>query len=76
MITGPPPKSHGLRDILGRLESELLQMEQEPPSSGSNAWYSGKHRAFGVVNIVVPMTDGSTMKFAEQLVPSHGLRPG
>jgi hypothetical protein len=29
----------------------------------------------GVVNVVVTMTDGSTVKFDEQLVPAHALRP-
>ena len=29
----------------------------------------------GVVNIVVPMTDGSTMKLDSQLIPARALRP-
>jgi hypothetical protein len=28
-----------------------------------------------IVNLVVTMTDGSTVRFAEQLVPSNALRP-
>ena len=28
-----------------------------------------------VVNVVVTMTDGTTVKFAEQLIGSHALRP-
>jgi hypothetical protein len=29
----------------------------------------------GMINVVVTMTDGSTIKLADQLVPAHALRP-
>jgi hypothetical protein len=29
----------------------------------------------GVVNVIVTMTDGATVKYANQLVPSRALRP-
>jgi hypothetical protein len=29
----------------------------------------------GVVNVIITMTDGSTVKYAEQLIPARALRP-
>jgi hypothetical protein len=29
----------------------------------------------GLIAVVVPITDGSTIKLADQLVPAHALRP-
>ena len=48
----------------------------QPAPGGLIKWLRTSEGGWvGVVNVVVPMTDGSTVKFDEQLVPASALRP-
>jgi hypothetical protein len=50
-------------------------MRQRAPG-GLHAWLHTSDGAWvGRVSYVVVMTDGSTRKFADQLVPAHALLP-
>jgi hypothetical protein len=55
--------------------AEGIDMSRPAPG-GLTRWIRTSDGGWvGVVNMIVPMTDGSTVKFAEQLIPSHALRP-
>ena len=48
----------------------------KPAPGGVTRWLRCSDASWvGVVNVVVTMTDGSTHKFADQLIPSHALSP-
>jgi hypothetical protein len=48
----------------------------KPAPGGLTRWLRCSDASWvGVVNVVVTMTDGSTRKFADQLIPSHALSP-
>jgi hypothetical protein len=66
-----------LRRLFGRgsAAAEGIDMHQPAPG-GLHAWLRTSEGAWGGrVPYVVVMTDGSTKKFAGQLVPAHVLTP-
>ena len=66
-----------LAELFGRDGSaaEGIDLDQRAPG-GLTKWIRTSGGTWvGVVNVVVPMTDGSTVKFENQLVPARVLRP-
>ena len=47
-----------------------------PAARGLTRWLrTSASDRIGMIKVVVTMTDGSTIKLADQLVPAHALRP-
>jgi hypothetical protein len=47
-----------------------------PAAGGLSRWVRTSGGTWvGVVNVVIPMTDGSLMKLEDQLTPARALRP-
>ena len=47
----------------------------QPAAGGLVRWIRTTGGWVGVVNVVLVLTDGSTIKFSEQLIPARALRP-
>ena len=66
-----------LAAVFGRADgaAEGIALDQPCPG-GLLRWLRTSAGGWvGVVNVVIKMTDGTTVKFADQLVPAAALRP-
>ncbi len=63
--------------VFGRASSAAEGIDLDAPCPGGLVrWLRTSAGGWvGVVNIIVTMTDGSTVKFEDQLLPAHALRP-
>ena len=48
----------------------------QPAAGGLVRWIRTTGGWVGVCNVVVTLTDGTTQKFGDQLIPARALRPG
>jgi hypothetical protein len=66
-----------LRQLFGRGSAAAEGIDiRRPAPGGLHAWLRTSDGAWvGRVSYVVVMTDGTTRKFADQLVPAHALSP-
>jgi hypothetical protein len=66
-----------LAELFGRDGSAAEGIDLDQPAAGGlTKWLRTSGGTWvGVVNVVISMTDGSTMKVKGQLVPARALRP-